>query len=375
MSVPDDRYPGSSNDLSASPWGIPASSSPTPAAGGHLPAFGIPQLQPPEPPRSEPEGFTTQIPLPPSMQSPYGAPLQPGLALPTYENDDYDAGAKRRKTLLVSGLAAVAVVGVGVSVAFLSGGSSPQKAAALAGASHDSTTPSQGASSESTGKPDGDTQAGAGQVTTGGAMPVGISTSGVSTTPGQPVPSSSAGAKPGGPASVPGTSAAHPSSGPGTSARPAGPPSSGAVAPPSTLAKPPVSPPPASVPKPPPPPSSDCTYLDLPAAQMPVISQAHPGSAAAVKQLQCLMKKSELGIKPLVIDGVWGAATQSALTGSNPIGFQQCNNAPTVHSPGGNPPYVRINTSGVVDAQTWADLYFWDNQYFGGVSYYCNGTR
>jgi hypothetical protein len=30
---------------------------------------------------------------------------------------------------------------------------------------------------------------------------------------------------------------------------------------------------------------------------------------------------------------------------------------------------------GVASAQTWADLYFWDNQYFNGVSYYCNGTR
>jgi len=30
---------------------------------------------------------------------------------------------------------------------------------------------------------------------------------------------------------------------------------------------------------------------------------------------------------------------------------------------------------GVAGPQTWADLYFWDNQYFNGTSYYCNGTR
>jgi hypothetical protein len=137
---------------------------------------------------------------------------------------------------------------------------------------------------------------------------------------------------------------------------------------PGSTAKPP--PAPTTIAKPPPPPSADCTYLNLPAAKMPVISQGSPGSASAVKQLQCLMKKSELGIKPLAIDGVWGTDTQAAL-----VAFQKCNNAPTVHPPGGNPPYARLTVGAAVGPATWADLYFWDNQNFNGVSYYCNGTR
>jgi len=116
-------------------------------------------------------------------------------------------------------------------------------------------------------------------------------------------------------------------------------------------------------------PSTDCTYLDLPASQMPQIKEGS-GNVNAVKQLQCLLKKSELGIKPLAIDGQWGPDTQSAMTA-----FQSCNNSPTVHTPGGTPPYPKLAVDGVAGPQTWADLYFWDNQYFNGTSYYCNGTR
>jgi peptidoglycan hydrolase-like protein with peptidoglycan-binding domain len=117
------------------------------------------------------------------------------------------------------------------------------------------------------------------------------------------------------------------------------------------------------------PPSSDCTYLDLPASQMPTTKQGST-NVNAVKEVQCLLKKSELGIKPLAIDGQWGADTQSAMTA-----FQNCNNSPTVKSPGGTPPYPKLAVDGVAGPQTWADLYFWDNQYFNGTSYYCNGTR
>jgi len=117
------------------------------------------------------------------------------------------------------------------------------------------------------------------------------------------------------------------------------------------------------------PPSTDCTYLDLPASQMPQIKEGST-NVNAVKEVQCLLKKSELGIKPLAIDGQWGPDTQSAMTA-----FQSCNNSPTVHSPGGTPPYPKLAVDGVAGPQTWADLYFWDNQYFNGTSYYCNGTR
>jgi peptidoglycan hydrolase-like protein with peptidoglycan-binding domain len=102
---------------------------------------------------------------------------------------------------------------------------------------------------------------------------------------------------------------------------------------------------------------------------MPVIKEGS-SNLNAVKELQCLLKKSELGIKPLAIDGSWGANTQSAMTA-----FQGCNNAPAEKTPGGTPPYPKLAVDGVASAQTWADLYFWDNQYFNGVSYYCNGTR
>ncbi|NUR72421.1 MAG: peptidoglycan-binding protein [Hamadaea sp.] len=109
--------------------------------------------------------------------------------------------------------------------------------------------------------------------------------------------------------------------------------------------------------------------MNLPAKQMPTIQKGSTNTDA-IKQMQCLLKKSMLGIKPLAIDGAWGPDTQSALTS-----FQSCNNAPTVKSPGGTPPYPKLALDGVAGVQTWADLYFWDNQYFNNVAYYCNGTR
>ena len=270
----------------------------------------------------------------------------------------------RRKTLIASSLAAVAVVGVGAAVALMGGGT-PQKTTSLADASRDAAaSPSGSPTSASAGKPDGDDQAGT--VQAGALMPTADPSSVTgSPLPGQPAPSAGGATKKPN-AGATHTTAAQPSSGLSAGNPPASAPGTTAKPPTATTPNGPVT----STTPAPSPPSTDCTYLDLPAAQMPVISQGSPGSAAAVKQLQCLMKKSELGIKPLVIDGVWGPETQSAL-----IAFQQCNNAPTVHSPGGNPPYARLTVNGVANQQTWADLYFWDAQYFNGVSYYCNGTR
>jgi hypothetical protein len=89
-----------------------------------------------------------------------------------------------------------------------------------------------------------------------------------------------------------------------------------------------------------------------------------------VKQLQCLLKKAMLGIPNLQIDGQWGPATQSAFTT-----FQSCNNTTSQHPPDGGPPYPRLALDGQAGPQSWTDLYFWDNQYFGGDAYSCNGFR
>lgn len=311
-------------------------------------------------------------PAPPPMMSPYGMPLTnggpegPGGHVPG-PGGGPDGPDRRRRTLIASALAVVAVVGIGGAVAYMSRDTSKHQPTSLAAAPVTSSSSGDGSVvfhiGTGTGKPDGDDMAGAstngaqdqnlqgssasstGATTGGQTTNPGGGTSSVpgghvtSTHPGVPVTSA-----PGAPApSHPGTTAPKPST-PGTTA-PAPKPTSAA------------------------PPSSDCTYLDLPASQMPTIQQGST-NVNAVKQLQCLMKKSELGIKPLVVDGSWGSDTQSALTA-----FQSCNNSPTVHSPGGTPPYPKLAVDGVAGPQTWADLYFWDNQYFNGTAYYCNGTR
>jgi hypothetical protein len=261
--------------------------------------------------------------------------------------------AKRRKTLLISSLAVLAVLGVAAVVIALSGWSSQKSA--LAGAN----TSGKGNVAAS-GKPDGDMLGGS-AITGAPDLPTGADSTTNSATPGgrvgQPSASGSAPQNPG--ASSPGSQPSP--GGPATSAPVVGPTS----APHSSA---PASPPAATTTKPAAP-SSDCTYLDLPASQMPVI-QNGSGNTAAVEELQCLLKKSMLGIKTLAIDGQFGSGTQTAT-----VNFQQCSNSPSPIPPGGHPPYPSLATDGVVGQQTWSDLYFWDGQYYNGVSYYCNGTR
>ena len=319
-------------------------------------------------------------PAPPSMMSPYGMPLSGGgpEGPDGYGSGGYGAPrgtegpggpGRNRKTLIASALAVVAVVAIGGTVAYATHHSSKHDTASLAGAGASVTSSSGGDGSAvfagGGGKPDGDSMV-AGPSSNGaqGAnLPGSAATSGSSTgQQGQNSTSSGGGSTtPGG---NPATS--HPGS-PVTSTHVAPPPSNPVPSAPKSSAPAPTSAPPK--PTTAAPPSSDCTYLDLPASQMPTIKQGS-GNVNAVKQLQCLLKKSELGIKPLAIDGSWGSDTQSALTA-----FQSCNNSPTVHSPGGTPPYPKLAVDGVAGPQTWADLYFWDNQYFNGTAYYCNGTR
>ena len=308
------------------------------------------------------------------MMSPYGMPLSgggpegPGPFGPG-GNAPRGSGAapdRRRKTLIASALAVVAVVGIGGAVAVMSHDPPKHPSAALAGAG--ATDSSSGAGDGSAvaanggGKPDGDTMV---ANTGNGAQGAALNPGGGPTTGGQPgqntTPNGGDGSAPGGkPVTAPATSPGHP----GTTV-----PGAPAANPAPSAPKPSV-PSTSAAPKPPTaPPSSDCTYLDLPASQMPTIKEGST-NVNAVKELQCLLKKSELGIKPLAIDGSWGSDTQSAMTA-----FQSCNNSPTVKTPGGTPPYPMLAVDGVAGPQTWADLYFWDNQYFNGTSYYCNGTR
>jgi hypothetical protein len=266
-------------------------------------------------------------------------------------------------------LAAVAVLGIGGATVALTGGgdSSKQQSAALV-ATESSTGSAAGSTDggafpgaddvSSSGKPNGDIPPGGGVVSSSD-IPGGPGVTSATAAPGSaPGSAAKSTANPGSPTS----SGLKPSA---TSAAPGSPVTSkpGTTAPkPST----PVS----TAPKPStPPPSTDCTYLNLPPQQMPEIKRGSTNTNA-VKQLQCLLKKSMLGIKPLAIDGAWGSDTQSALTS-----FQSCNNAPTVKPPGGTPPYPKLALDGVASRQTWADLYFWDDQYVKGVAYYCNGTR
>jgi hypothetical protein len=271
--------------------------------------------------------------------------------------------AKRRKTLLISSLAVLAVVVVAAAVIALSGGWSQKSA--LAGAN----TSGKGNVAAS-GKPDGDMLGGS-AITGAPDLPTGADSTTNSAAPsggvGRPSASGSAPQNPG--ASSPGS---QPSPG-GSSSAGGGPATSAPVVGPTSAphSSVPASPPAATTTKPAPPaaPSSDCTYLDLPASQMPVI-QSGSGNTAAVEELQCLLKKSMLGIKTLATDGQFGSGTQTAT-----VNFQQCNNSPSPIPPGGHPPYPSLATDGVVGQQTWSDLYFWDGQYYNGVSYYCNGTR
>ncbi|OLE27168.1 MAG: hypothetical protein AUG49_06080 [Catenulispora sp. 13_1_20CM_3_70_7] len=316
----------------------------------------------------------TDQPVPPPMQSPYGMPLPDGSG---GTGDSYGFGddrgpdrpgagaGRRRKTLIASALAIVAVVGIGGAVAVMSGGSSKHDSGSAAG-SQTSTTASDtdsGPGDDSAipatgGKPNGDTLPGGGAVASSdipggpGATSAQQAAHAPGSTPGAPAGKSTGGTKPGNPVTTGAPAPAPATSKPGTTA-PAPKPSTPAGTK-STAA---------------PRPSTDCTYLDLPPQQMPTIKQGSSNSNA-VKQAQCLLKKSMLGIKPLAIDGVWGSDTQSAMKS-----FQSCNNSPTVKSPGGTPPYPKLSVDGVAGTQTWADLYFWDNQYFNGVAYYCNGTR
>ena len=313
------------------------------------------------------------------MMSPYGVPLSGGPEGPGgYGYGPGDGGpggpGRNRRTLLVSALAVLAVVGIGGTVAYMSRDTSKHDKTSLAGAGASVTGSSSGGGDGSAvianggGKPDGDSMA-AGPSSNGaqGATLPGspTATSGTTTGGQQGQTSTSNG---GGTTTAPGGNpvTSHPGS-PASSAHGAPVPSNPAPSTPKSTAPAPSAAPPK--PSTAAAPSSDCTYLDLPASQMPDIKQGTTNTNA-VKQLQCLLKKSELGIKPLVIDGSWGSDTQSAMTA-----FQGCNNSPTVHSPGGNPPYPKLTVDGVAGPQTWADLYFWDNQYFNGTAYYCNGTR
>jgi peptidoglycan hydrolase-like protein with peptidoglycan-binding domain len=108
--------------------------------------------------------------------------------------------------------------------------------------------------------------------------------------------------------------------------------------------------------------------MNLPPSQMPQIQNGATG--AAVKQLQCLLKKSMLNISTLQIDGEWGASTQSAFTA-----FQKCNNTTTERPPDGPPPYRTLELDGQAGMESWTDLDYWDNQDFSGDAYYCNGFR
>lgn len=345
MSSPDDH----------TPWGTPRS--PSGPAGGAQPPYG-------HAPSGQPQTGPSGSPAPPPMMSPYGMPLAGGgpEGHDGYGNGGYgngghgpgsggpEDGGRRRKTLIASALAVVAVVGIGGAVAYTNDGSSKPDTTSLAGsgASESGGAPAGNGSAVSTtgGKPDGDSMVGA---STNGAQ-------------GADVPNSSAAPTSSSRTTAPGTSSA-----PATSKNPAtsapGAPARSSPAAPKPSA--PVSTSKAATA----PPSSDCTYLDLPASKMPQIKEGST-NVNAVKEVQCLLKKSELGIKPLAIDGQWGPDTQSAMTA-----FQSCNNSPTVHTPGGTPPYPKLAVDGVAGPQTWADLYFWDNQYFNGTSYYCNGTR
>ena len=323
-----------------------------------------------------PQMAPTDSPAPPSMMSPYGMPLSDGGPEGPYGPGPFGPGSgsgapdRRRKTLIASALAVVAVVGIGGAVAYMSDRPSKHDSTALAGngSSASGTSNAAGAglavNGSSGGKPDGDSIA-AGPSSNGAQSSAGSTSgnagngptsgpNGQNSNPGNGV-TSSAGGHPVS-SNAPGQPVTSAPGGPAPSQVPSAPKPS---APGTTTAKPPAAAPP----------SSDCTYLDLPAAQMPVIKQGST-NINAVKELQCLLKKSELGIKPLAIDGSWGADTQSAMTA-----FQSCNNSPTVKTPGGTPPYPKLAVDGVAGPQTWADLYFWDNQYFNGTSYYCNGTR
>ena len=331
----------------------------------------------------------TELPAPPPMMSPYGMPLSgggpegPGGYGPNGPNG-YSPGAggpggpgRNRRTLLVSALAVVAVVGIGGTVAYMSRDTSKPDKTSLAGAGASVTGSSSGGDGAAVianggGKPDGDSMA-AGPSSNGAqganlqGSPASSPSASGTTTGGQPGQTGTSNG--GGSTTTPGghpVTSTHAGS-PATSAP-------GAPAPSASKPNTPVTTTITTAAAPPKPstataPSSDCTYLDLPASQMPTIKEGS-GNVNAVKELQCLLKKSELGIKPLVIDGSWGSATQSAMTA-----FQGCNNSPTVHSPGGTPPYPKLAVDGVAGPQTWADLYFWDNQYFNGTAYYCNGTR
>lgn len=369
------------------PWGTPQP--PSGAAGGPLPPFtpGPSGPQPPfadqqyqssspqdpgqpAPPPMAPPGS----PAPPPMMSPYGVPLNDGgpEGPGGFGPGDRDPGdLRRRRTLIASALAVVAVVGIGGAVAFMSGGSPHKKpdAASLAGAgvgaSESGSSNAGNGSGELAnggGKPDGDDMAAG---STNGAQGAALPGDPTTTSGGQQSQSTNGGASSSAPG---GGTSTHPGS-PTTSHSGVPAPSNPATSAPKPSTPVTTAPAPKTTTTAAAKPSSDCTYLDLPASQMPDIKQGTTNTNA-VKQLQCLLKKSELGIKPLAIDGSWGSDTQSALTA-----FQGCNNSPTVHSPGGTPPYPKLAVDGDAGPQTWADLYFWDNQYFNGTAYYCNGTR
>lgn len=344
-----------------SPWGTPQT--PSGSAGPPEQPYPAQQFQQAQP--SSPQDFgrpaqspTTEyeLPAPPPMMSPYGMPLAgggpegpggPGGHGPGgYGGPGDPADSRRRKTLIASALAVVAVVGIGGAAMAFTGGDSPK---------HDTTSLAGAGSSESGANAGhGAAVAGGGGKPDGDAM-VGASTNGAQ---GADVPGSSTGGNGGnGTTSASGGTTGTPNQPGGPTSAPGGAPASSAASTPkpstSTTAKP----------------SSDCTYLDLPATSMPVIKDGST-STNAVKELQCLLKKSELNIKTLAIDGQWGPDTQSAMNL-----FLTCNNSPSPIPPGGHPPYTKLTTATVAGPETWADLYFWDHQRYNGIWYYCNGTR
>ncbi|NUP47430.1 MAG: hypothetical protein HOW97_08960 [Catenulispora sp.] len=121
--------------LSSAPSAHPAHPAHFAQPGLSFPAQPQHQQPPPPPQQQTPPSHMTVVPLPPSMQSPYGAPDRsyPAGPKPTLHDTDGPGWSRNKRIAVIAGAAAVVVAGIGGTIFALSGsGDSPKPAPSTA---------------------------------------------------------------------------------------------------------------------------------------------------------------------------------------------------------------------------------------------------